>query len=208
MKFEWKKQEKEIYLPKSKPSLVKIPKYKYFMISGKGNPNEEAFSEAIGVLYSLSYTLKMLPKKGIIPNGYFDYSVYPLEGLWDLTEEGKKSKELIKSELLYTIMIRQPEFVTEELFKQVLEIVKKKTKHPFLDKVIFGEIEDGLSVQMLHIGSYDDEPATFLEMTKYINNNNLELITKQHREIYLSDFRKTEASKLKTVLRYIVKTKI
>ena len=207
IKHEWKKQEKEIYLPKEVPELTEVPKYKYYIISGKGNPNSEEFSEAIGVLYSLSYGIKMLPKKGIIPIGYFEYSIYPLEGTWDLTEEGKKSDTLIKEELLYNIMIRQPNFVDEKLAMEVIEITKKKKPNKLLEKVVFGEIEDGLSVQMLHVGSYDDEPKTFLKMKEYIEKNNLEIKTKQHREIYLSDFRKTEKSKLKTVLRYLVKYK-
>lgn len=207
IKSEWKKQEKEIYLPKETPTLIEVPKYKYFMISGEGNPNSEEFSEAIGVLYSLSYGVKMMPKKGIVPEGYFEYAIYPLEGLWDLTEEGRKSDKLIKEELIYTIMIRQPDFVTEKLAKEVIEMTKKKKPHKLIEKAVFGEIEDGLSVQMLHVGSYDDEPTTFSKMEEYIQNNNLEIKTKQHREIYLSDFRKTETSKLKTVLRYIVKYK-
>lgn len=207
MKLEWKKQEKEIYLPKEKPVLVEVPKYKYFMISGKGNPNTEEFSEAIGVLYSLSYGVKMMPKKGVTPDGYFEYSIYPLEGLWDLTEEGRKSDKLIKEELIYTIMIRQPEFVTEQLAKEVIEATKKKKPNLLLEKAVFGYLEDGLAVQMLHVGSYDDEPGTFAKMIEYIEANNLEIKTKQHREIYLSDFRKTEVSKLKTVLRYMVKYK-
>lgn len=207
MKFEWKKQEKEIYLPKEKPHLIKIPKYKFFMISGKGNPNSDEFSEAIGVLYSLSYGIKMLPKKGISPEGYFEYSVYPLEGLWDLTEEGKKSETLMKEELIYTIMIRQPDFVTDELAMQVIETTKKKKPNPLLEKVVFGEMEDGLSLQMVHVGSYDDEPKTFSKMKEFIKENNLKIKTMSHREIYLSDFRKIEVSKLKTVLRYMVLTK-
>ncbi len=207
IKHEWKKQEKEIYLPKEAPTLTEVPKYKYYIISGKGNPNSEEFSEAIGVLYSLSYGIKMMPKKGITPTGYFEYSIYPLEGVWDLTEEGRKSEKLIKEELIYNIMIRQPNFVDEKLAKEVIEITKKKKPNKLLEKVVFGEIEDGLSVQMLHVGSYDDEPKTFLKMKEYIEKNNLEIKTKQHREIYLSDFRKTETPKLKTVLRYMVKHK-
>lgn len=204
MKFEWRKQEKNLYLPKAQPELITIPKHKYFMISGKGNPNDEKFSERIGVLYSLAYAVRMMPKKGYTPDGYYEYTVYPLEGIWDLTEEGKKSDTLNKNELLYTIMIRQPDFVTPEVVNRAFENIRKKKNHPLLDNVTFETMEDGLSVQMMHIGSYDNEPQSFEQMKKYIKDNNLKITTLRHREIYLSDARKTEKSKLKTVLRYMV----
>lgn len=204
MKHEWRKQEKELYLPGQKPVLVTVPSQKFFMISGQGNPNDEAFSEKIGVLYSLAYAVRMMPKQGYTPEGYFEYTVYPLEGIWDLTEEGRKASTLIKDELVYTIMIRQPEFVTQEVAERAFEHVRKKKPHPLLEDVTFGTMEDGLSVQMMHIGSYDDEPRTFEQMKKFINENNLEIATLAHREIYISDARKTDPSKLKTVLRYRV----
>ena len=204
MKFQWKKQEKNLYLPKEKPDLITVPQQKFFMISGKGNPNDEEFSEKIGILYSLAYAVRMMPKQGYTPDGYYEYTVYPLEGIWDLTEEGKQSKTLNKDELLYTIMIRQPDFVTQEVVNKAFENVRKKKNHPLLDDVTFETMEDGLSVQMMHIGSYDDEPQSFEQMKKFIKENNLEITTLRHREIYLSDARKTEKSKLKTVLRYMV----
>ena len=145
-----------------------------------------------------------MPKNGYNPEGYFEYTVYPLEGIWDLTEEGRKQEVFNKDELVYTIMIRQPDFVTEDLAMKAMEIVKKKKPHPLLDKVKFETISDGLSVQMLHIGPYDDEPKTFAVMKEYCKENKLVLKTKVHREIYLSDFRKTKPEKLKTVLRYMV----
>jgi len=204
MKFEWKKQEKDLYLPKEKPVLVTIPEQKFLMISGKGNPNNEEFSEKTGILYSLAYAVRMMPKQGYTPDGYCEYTVYPLEGIWDLTEEGRKSGTLNKDELLYTIMIRQPDFVTQEVADRAFENVRKKKPHPLLDDVTFGTMEDGLSVQMMHIGSYDDEAQSFDQMKKFIQENNLEITTLVHREIYISDPRKTEESKLKTVLRYKV----
>jgi len=204
MKFEWKKQEKNLYLPKEKPDIITVPQQKFFMISGKGNPNDEEFSEKIGILYSLAYAVRMMPKQGYTPDGYYEYTVYPLEGIWDLTEEGKQSKTLNKDELLYTIMIRQPDFLTQEIVNKAFENVRKKKNHPLLDDVTFETMEDGLSVQMMHIGSYDDEPQSFEQMKKFIKENNLEITTLRHREIYLSDARKTEKSKLKTVLRYMV----
>ena len=174
------------------------------MISGKGNPNDHEFSEKIGILYSLAYAVRMMPKQGYTPEGYFEYTVYPLEGIWDLTEEGKESDTLNKDELLYTIMIRQPEFVTQEVVNKAFENVRKKKPHALLDDVTFETMEDGLSVQMMHIGSYDDEPQSFEQMKKFIKENNLEITSLRHREIYLSDARKIEKSKLKTVLRYMV----
>ena len=205
MKYEWKKEEKEIYLSKQEPTLVNVPKSKYFCIKGKGNPNNEDFAKRVEALYTLSYAVRMMPKNGYTPDGYFEYTVYPLEGLWDLTEEGRKSETLNKDELLYTIMIKQPDFVTEEVVNIAFQIAKKKKNNPLIDEVYFDEIEDGLSVQMLHIGDYDSEVETFNKMKEFIENNNLEIKTLVHREIYLSDPRKTDKNKLKTVLRYRVK---
>lgn len=204
MKYEWKKEAKELYLPKNKPEIATVPKFNFFMINGKGNPNSEDFSEAIGALYTLSYTLKMLPKKGIVPEGYFDYAVFPLEGVWDLEEEARALDTLDKNSLIYTIMIRQPDFVTSELAQKVIDAVKIKKPHNLLDKVKYNSMEDGLCVQMLHLGSYDDEPKSFSIMEDYCMHNNLRRTTKIHREIYISDFRKTQIDKLKTVLRFKV----
>lgn len=204
MKHEYRKHEKELYCPKGKPELVEVPKQKFLCIKGKGDPNKEDFSERIGVLYSLSYAIRMMPKNGYTPEGYFEYTVYPLEGLWDLTEEGRKSDTLNKDELLYTIMIRQPNFVNNEVIKGAFETVNKKKPHPLLKEVYFDEIEDGLSVQIMHVGSYDNEAESFNKMKKFINDNGLEIKTLVHREIYLSDVRKVEEEKLKTVLRYRV----
>lgn len=204
MKFEWKKQERNLYLPKKKPELVIVPRQKFFMISGKGDPNSKEFSEKIGILYSLAYAVRMMQRKGYTPEGYFEYTVYPLEGIWDLTEEGRKSAILKKDELLYTIMIRQPDFVTEEVVNKAFEIVRKKGSNPLLDEVTFEAMEDGLAVQMMHVGSYDEEPQSFQQMKNFIRENNLEIVTLKHREIYISDSRRTEKSRLKTVLRYQV----
>lgn len=115
MKHEWRKHKKDIYIPKKKPEIIDVQEFKYITITGKGNPNEDEFANKVEVLYSLAYAIKMMPKKGYIPDGYFEYAVYPLEGLWDLTDEGKRLKELNKDCLVYKIMIRQPDFVTEEV---------------------------------------------------------------------------------------------
>lgn len=207
MKYEWRKEEKNLYMPKQKPELIEVPKQKFFMIKGEGDPNGEDFAERIGVLYSLAYAIRMMPKQGYTPEGYFEYTVYPLEGIWDLTEEGRKLDALNKDELVYTIMIRQPEFVTKEVVDRAFESVRKKKPHPLLDEVTFGTMEDGLCLQILHVGSYDDEPESFKVMDEFASNNNLERVSMQHKEIYLSDFRKVESEKLKTVLRYRVKSK-
>jgi hypothetical protein len=204
MKYEWKKAEKQLYLPKTIPELITIPKQKFFMLKGKGNPNSDSFAEKISVLYSLAYAIRMMPKQGYIPDGYFEYTVYPLEGLWDLTEEGRNSEILNKNELLYTVMIRQPDFVTPSVVEKAFEIVRKKKPHPLLDEVTFEMLEDGLSVQVLHLGSYDNEPQSFKLMNEFIANHNLEKRALVHREIYLSDARKVQPDKLKTVLRYMV----
>lgn len=151
IKPEWRKQEKNIYLPKNKPELITIPRYQFFTLKGKGNPNDEDFSEAIGVLYALSFGIKMMPKRGIVSPGYFDYTVYPLEEIWDLSDKAKIDKIFDKNELIYKIMIRQPEFITPTLAQETIASIKIKKPHPLLDQVKFESIEDDLSVQMLHL---------------------------------------------------------
>jgi len=199
VKYEWKKQEKTLYLPKTEPQIVIVPKQKFFAIKGKGNPNETDFSEKIGVLYSLAYAVRMMPKSGFTPEGYFEYTVYPLEGVWDSVGNVDD-----KSSYAYTIMIRQPEFVTSEVVTKAIEITKKKKPHPFLSEVFFCEIEDGLSLQMMHVGDYDNEPLSFTKMKKFMDNNELVRRSDNHREIYLSDATKVKRDKLKTVLRYCI----
>ena len=198
MKYEWKKQEKELYLPRAEPQIITVPKQKFFAIKGKGNPNEADFSERIEVLYSLAYAVRMMPKYGFTPEGYFEYTVYPLEGVWNSENDADKSS------FIYTIMIRQPEFVTDEIAAKAIENTGKKKLHRFLSEAFFGEMEDGLSVQMMHIGDYDKEPLSFAEMKKFMDKNGLARSTDTHREIYMSDPRTVEKDKLKTVLRYSV----
>lgn len=204
MKHEWRKHEKDLYMPKAKPEFITIPKQKFFTIQGQGNPNSEEFSERVGVLYSLAYSIRMMPKQGYTPEGYFEYTVYPLEGVWDLTEEGRKQDTLNKDELVYTIMIRQPDFVNKEIVERAFEGVRKKKPHKYLDDVKFEEIEEGPCVQMLHLGPYDTEPETFKIMDDFTIDNNFERLSLVHKEIYLSDVRRVEPAKLKTVLRYKV----
>ncbi len=206
MKHEWKKHEKNIYLPKNKPGVITIPEYKFFTINGEGNPNSESFPEYIGVLYSLSYVVKMSPKKGLTPKGYFDYSVYPLEGVWDITEEAKANFNgaINKDDLVFKLMMRQPDFVDEAFANEMIELTRRKKPHPLLEHVRFEKIEDGKCIQMMHLGSYDNEPASFKMMEKFAEANKLRRISKIHREIYLSDARKVAREKLKTVLRFWV----
>jgi hypothetical protein len=207
MKHEWKKHEKEIYLPGNKPQLIILPPLKYFRLNGQGNPNDNFFSKYIQTLYTLSYAVKMSPKKGKTPLGYFDYTVYPLEGIWDLTEEAKKSYQgrFNKEDLVFNLMIRQPDFVTKEFANEIAEQNRKKISAELFEKIKFDSIEDGKCIQMIHIGSYDNEPETFKLMEDFCEKNNLERISKKHREIYLSDARKVSPDKLKTVLRFQVK---
>ena len=204
MAHEWKKSEKEIYLPGTKPEFKVIPPFRYFSIKGQGDPNDKAFAEFIGVLYSLSYGVKMSPKKGYAPAGYFEYAVYPLEGVWDISEEAKKllSAKLDKSSLVFNLMIRQPDFVTDDFASDIISKTKKKKPHPLLDNVIFNTIAEGTCIQMMHIGSYDDEPASFKRMEDFCIENNSKRESKIHREIYISDARKVSKDKLKTVLRF------
>jgi hypothetical protein len=204
MAHEWKKVEKEIYLPGTKPEFKVIPPFRFFSIKGQGDPNDKAFAEYIGVLYSLSYGVKMSPKKGSAPTGYFEYSVYPLEGVWDISEEAKKSKstKLDKSTLVFNLMIRQPDFVTDSFAAEIISQTKKKKPHRLLDSVIFNTIKEGSCIQMMHIGSYDDEPASFRLMEDFCEKNNYSRESKIHREVYISDARKVSKDKLKTVLRF------
>lgn len=209
MKHEWKKAEKSFYLPKANPEFVKIPSFKFFSIRGQGNPNDAFFADYIQVLYTLSYAVKMSPKQGATPKGYFDYTVYPLEGIWDITDEAKKNYTgtLNKNTLVFNLMIRQPDFVDRAFAQQVIERTKNKKQLTLLDAVKFETLEEGESIQMLHVGSYDDEPASFELMEKFAIENGYLRKSKIHREIYLSDARKVSAEKLKTVLRFGVEKK-
>lgn len=200
-KYEWKKAEKSYYNPVKVPQLVDIPAFKFFTLAGKGNPNDAFFAEYIQCLFSLSYTLKMQWKK----ENSFDYAVYPLEGVWSLqTPTNQNDGVLDKDNLLFNLMIRQPDFVTEEYAADIIEKVKAKKPHPLLEDVKFETITDGLCVQMLHIGSYDSEPMSFAEMNTFALDNNLLRSSLVHREIYLSDARKVQPEKLKTILRFQV----
>ena len=206
MKHEWRKQEKQWYLPKEKPEVVDVPAFNFYTIKGAGNPNKPEFGNYIEALYAVSYAVRMSPKKDLAPPSYFEYTVYPLEGIWDITDEAKKhfTGEINKDDLVFKLMIRQPEFVTEAFAKEMLEFAKAKKKLPLLDEVKFESITEGKCIQALHLGSYDNERATFDKMEAFAKSLNLTRSSMLHREIYLSDARKVPAEKLKTVLRFKV----
>lgn len=208
-KHEWRKDEKELYNPKTVPSLIKVPKQKFIMIDGKGNPNSEDFSERISVLMSLSYGIKMMLKKEEVS----DYSVYPLEGIWsfsnkeiDVIENSEsESVKLNKDEFVYTIMVRQPDFVTKEIYERIFENVKRKKKDlKYIDKARFEEGHEKLCVQIMYNGPFDTENISFDKMKIFIKENNLKIKSLIHREIYLKDSRKCARENLKTILRYEV----
>ena len=146
----------------------------------------------------------MSPKSGSAPRGYFEYTVYPLEGVWDISDEAKKANpgKLDKNTLVFDLMIRQPDFVTEEYALETISKVSKKKPNPLLEKVKFSIIDEGDCIQMLHTGPYDNEPDSFRMMEDFCSKNSLKRKSKIHREIYLSDARKVSSEKLKTVLRF------
>lgn len=201
MKIDYKKDYKELYLPKG-ISIINIPKMKFIVIEGEGDPNNnKEFQDMMKALYSFSYTVKMSYKKNK-PEGYYEYTVFPLEGVWDLIDKSKPSTD--KSNFKFRIMIRQPDFLNKELYNKFLLEVKNKKPNKYLDKMIYEEIEEGLCCETIHIGSYDDEPSTFNKMEEYCKANGYERTSKIHREIYLSDPRKTTNDRLRTLLRFKV----
>lgn len=204
MKHEWKKQEKNIYGAKKVPALITIPMQSFIMISGKGNPNDADFSNRVGALYSLAYAIKMGYKAMAAMEGAAneiqDFSVYPLEGVWKQSQD----EELIKEKLEYTIMIRQPDFITEEMVKDALEKVKKKKPNPLYDEIQFNTMQDGVCVEILHIGSFDEEPASFKKMDQFARENGLQRNRSFHRELYLNNANRVAKDKLQTILRYQV----
>lgn len=208
MAFDFKKEYKEFYNPKSKPSIVEIPKMNYIAVRGKGNPNEENgdYQNSISLLYGVAYTIKMSYKGTHKIEGFFEYVVPPLEGFW--WQDGVKGVDYTNKEnFKFISLIRLPNFVTKKDFEWALEEATKKKKQDF-SRVEFFTYDEGLSVQCMHIGSYDDEPKTVELMHEYMKENGYELdITdnRYHHEIYLSDPRKCDESKLKTVIRHPIK---
>lgn len=204
MKHEWRKHEKDTYLPENSPELINVPAYNFLVVYGSGNPNDELFSKNIQALYSVAYKIKMTLKKDAILHNHQDYTVYPLEGIWDVSEKVRESGVFDKNELVYKIMIRQPEHVTENMVKEAIKKVYKKTENDIVNQIKFETIEDGLSVQMLHLGSYETERETFKCMTYFCEEHDVHRLDLTHREIYLNDFRKTKEDGLRTVIRFRV----
>lgn len=202
MKYEWKKNEKNLYGVKQKPQLIEIPSAYYIMIKGEGNPNESDFSNRVSALYSLAYGIKMLFKNMEKEElEYSDFTVFPLEGIWEKSDD----EEFDKNKLKYTIMIKQPYFITKEIFDLAFEKVKKKKPNELYDEVSFDCIESKKAIQILHIGSFDMEIESFEKLDNFAIEMNLERSEKLHTEIYLNNKNRTAEDKLKTILRYNVK---
>lgn len=208
MAFDFKKEYKEYYMSKNKPSIVTIPKMNYIAVRGKGNPNIEGgtYQKAVSILYAIAYTLKMSYKTDYKIEGFFEYVVPPLEGFW-WQDDVKGVDYSKKDEFNWISVIRLPDFITKKDFKWAIETATKKKK---LDcsAAEFLTIDEGLCVQMMHIGAFDDEAATVAIMNEYISQNGYnEDISdvRLHHEIYLSDPRKVDSSKLKTLIRHPIK---
>ncbi|MBR6580875.1 MAG: GyrI-like domain-containing protein [Ruminococcus sp.] len=208
MPFDFKKEYKEYYMPKNKPVIVNIPKMNYIAVMGKGNPNEEggAYQQAISVLYAVAYTLKMSYKTDYKIEGFFEYVVPPLESFW--WQEGIDGVNYTdKSSFNWISVIRLPDFISKQDFEWAVETASKKKKLDCSSAEIL-TIDEGLCVQIMHHGSYDDEPATVALMDEFLAENGYEndlSAERLHHEIYLSDPRKIAPEKWKTVIRHPIK---
>lgn len=210
MTFDFKKEYKEFYMPKNEPELVNVPKANYIAVRGKGNPNEEdgAYKHAVSVLYAVAYTLKMSNKTDYTIEGFFEYVVPPLEGFWwqDNVDGVDYSK---KDTFNWISVIRLPDFITRKDFNWAVETASKKKKIDCFSAEFY-TVEEGLCVQIMHTGPYDDEPATLAVMDAYLEENDYENDINDrrlHHEIYISDPRKVAAEKRKTVIRHPIKKK-
>ena len=208
MPFDFKKEYKEFYLPPAKPVIVTVPKANYIAVRGKGNPNDEggAYQQAIGILYAVAYTLKMSYKTDYRIEGFYDYVVPPLEGLW--WQEGIDGIDYSdKSTFCWISVIRLPDFITKADIDWAVLTASKKKKID-CSKAEFLTIDEGLCVQIMHIGPYDNEPASVALMDQYLADNgymNDLSTTRLHHEIYLSDARKVAPENWKTVIRHPIK---
>lgn len=208
MAFDFKKEYKEFYLPPKKPGIVTVPAMNYIAVRGKGDPNDDngEYKAGIGLLYGIAFTIKMSYKGSHKIDGYFQFVVPPLEGFW--WQSGMKGIDYNHKENFdFISVIRLPDFVTKKDFDWAVAEATKKKKTDF-SKVEFFTYDEGECVQCMHIGPFDEEPKTVAAMHEYANQNGYELDitdTRYHHEIYLSDPRRCEASKLKTVVRHPVK---
>ncbi len=204
MPIDYKKTEKELYQPKTTPSVIDVPEMKFIAVDGKGDPNSsEKYAAAVELLYGLSYTIKMDSK------AVLEYVVPPLEGFWEVADNFKGGGATItdKSKFLWTMLIRQPDFVTAELLESAKATLAKKKPGVDVSKARLEAITEGLCVQVMHIGSYDDEPATVAALDKFAADNGYAVDmsgNRRHHEIYLSDPRKVAPEKLKTIIRHPV----
>ena len=210
MAFDFKKEYKEFYMPKNKPEIVNVHAMNYIAVRGKGDPNEEngSYQKAIGILYAIAYTLKMSYKTNYKIDGFFEYVVPPLEGFWwqDHTDSIDYTD---KSTFNWISVIRLPDFITKKDFDWAVETAQKK-KNIDCTSAEFLTLEEGLCVQIMHLGSFDDEPQSVSIMNEYIENNGYENDINEkrlHHEIYLSDARKVPKEKWKTVIRHPIKLK-
>ena len=210
MAFDFKKEYKEFHLPKSQPQLITVPPMNYIAVRGVGDPNEEggAYKEAIELLYGIAFTIKMSKRSSHMIDGYFDYVVPPLEGFW--SQQGADIIDYSrKSDFHWISVIRLPDFVTEEDFDWAVAEAEKKKKTDF-SKVEFLTVDEGLCVQIMHIGRFDDEPESIRLMDAYLEENGFINDISDKRlphEIYLSDARRVSPDKLKTVIRHPVRKK-
>lgn len=210
MAFDYKKEYKEFYMPKSKPSIVTVPKMNYIAVRGKGNPNGEnsEYKASVGLLYGIAFTIKMSYKGNHKIDGYFEYVVPPLEGFW--WQDGVHGIDYSRKEdFNFISVIRLPDFVTKADFDWAVAEATQKKKTDF-SQVEFFSYDEGECVQCMHIGSYDNEPATIAMMHDFAEHNGYEVDiteTRYHHEIYLSDPRKCDVSKLKTVVRHPIRRK-
>ena len=208
MAFDYKKEYKEFYMPKNKPEIVEVPEMNFIAVRGTGDPNEEggAYKAAIGLLYGIAFTIKMSRKGSHEIEGYFDYVVPPLEGFW--RQEGIEGIDYTrKADFRWISVIRLPDFVTKADFEWAVKEAERKKKQDF-SKVEFLTIAEGLCVQCMHIGPFDEEPATIEKMDRYLLENGYRNDFSEgrlHHEIYLSDARRVAPERWKTVVRHPVK---
>jgi len=205
MTIDYKKTQKELYLPKTAPSVIDVPRMTFITVDGKGDPNTSAeYTAAVELLYGLSYTIKMGSKS------ILEYVVPPLEGLWSVDDDFRGGGAEIndKSKFIWTMMIRQPDFVTEDILEVAKISLAKKKPNLDISKAKLETITEGLCVQVMHIGSYDDEPATVAALDGFAIENGYVLDIndiRRHHEIYISDPRKVAPEKLKTVIRHPIR---
>lgn len=209
-KLDYKKEYKDLYMPKTKPVIIDVPEMLFIMVDGKGDPNtSKDYKNAMEILYGLSWSIKMSKMSGTQPEGYFEYVVPPLEGLWWIDEDAFDGRNITdKNKFSWTSMIRQPEFVTEGVFEQAKAVLSKKKPEIDLSAARFVKYTEGLCAQVMHIGSYDDEPATIEKLEQFITEAGYVTDmsdTRRHHEIYLGDPRKIAPQKRKTVIRYPIR---